>query len=130
MLSDQESPLIRQLLSLRKRKEERLQSQLNDLSRQQVTCCQEKQKAYEAWLESRVRLQETTLPSETLDRACLNRLLANKHQLYVDERAKATLVDEWQSRIEKLVQAQQKLRDEQASLIRGQEKLKEVLNDN
>ena len=130
MLSDQESPVIRQLLALRKRKEERVQSQLNELRRQQVQCRQEKQRAYESWLESRTRLEETTLPSETLDRACLNRLLAAKHQLYVDERAKAALVDEWQSRIENLAQAQHELREEQASLIRGQEKLKEVLNDN
>ena len=115
---------------MRKRKEERVQSQLNELRRQQVQCRQEKQRAYESWLESRTRLEETTLPSETLDRACLNRLLAAKHQLYVDERAKAALVDEWQSRIENLAQAQHELREEQASLIRGQEKLKEVLNDN
>tara|TARA_B100001057_G_C22529234_1_gene825128 strand:+ start:57 stop:449 length:393 start_codon:yes stop_codon:yes gene_type:complete len=130
MLSDQEIPLIRQLLALRKRKEERVQSHLNELRRQQVQCRQEKQRAYEYWLESRTRLEETTLPSETLDRACLNRLLAAKHQMYVDERAKAALVDEWQSRIENLAQAQHELREEQASLIRGQEKLKEVLNDN
>ena len=130
MLSDQESPLIRQLLALRKRKEERVQSQLNELRRQQLQCCQEKQRAYESWLESRTRIEETTLPSETLDRACLNRLLAAKHQLYVDERSKAALVGEWQSRIENLAQAQHDLREEQASLIRGQEKLKEVLNDN
>lgn len=49
-LSSQDIDLIEQLLHVRKRKEERLQAQWNQLKAQQDECKREKQKSYQEWL--------------------------------------------------------------------------------
>ena len=62
-LSSQEIDLIEQLLHVRKRKEERLQAQWNQLNEQQDKCKHEKQRSYQEWLISREAL---TNPLQTL----------------------------------------------------------------
>ena len=68
-LSSQEIDLIEQLLHVRKRKEERLQAQWNQLNEQQDICKHEKQRSYQEWLVSREALTNPLQTGDVMDRS-------------------------------------------------------------
>ncbi|KJY94122.1 hypothetical protein TW84_00275 [Vibrio neptunius] len=128
-LSSQDIDLIEQLLHVRKRKEERLQAQWNQLKAQQDECKREKQKSYQEWLVSRETLANPLQTEDVMDRRQLRQLLGEKQNQYMDERSKAESVDDWHKRIEQLEREKLELWTQKTRLIRGQEKLKEVLDE-
>ncbi|MDA0116432.1 hypothetical protein [Vibrio sp. T11.5] len=128
-LSSQDIDLIEQLLHVRKRKEERLQAQWNQLKAQQDECKREKQKSYQEWLVSREKLANPQQTEDVMDRRQLRQLLGEKQNQYMDERSKAESVDDWHKRIEQLEREKLELWTQKTRLIRGQEKLKEVLDE-
>ncbi|ANW22932.1 hypothetical protein HRJ45_13410 [Vibrio coralliilyticus] len=128
-LSSQEIDLIEQLLHVRKRKEERLQAQWNQLNEQQDICKHEKQRSYQEWLISREALTNPLQTEDVMDRSQLNQLLGEKRSQYIEERSKADSVEDWHKRIEQLEREKSELWSQKTKLIRGQEKLKEVLDE-
>lgn len=128
-LSSQEIDLIEQLLHVRKRKEERLQAQWNQLNEQQDKCKHEKQRSYQEWLLSREALTNPLQTEDVMDRSQLNQLLGEKRSQYIEERSKADSVEDWHKRIEQLEREKSELWSQKTKLIRGQEKLKEVLDE-
>ncbi|ERB65562.1 hypothetical protein N779_09595 [Vibrio coralliilyticus OCN008] len=128
-LSSQEIDLIEQLLHVRKRKEERLQAQWNQLNEQQDKCKHEKQRSYQEWLISREALTNPLQTEDVMDRSQLNQLLGEKRSQYIEERSKADSVEDWHKRIEQLEREKSELWSQKTKLIRGQEKLKEVLDE-
>ncbi|NOI57366.1 hypothetical protein CKA27_11275 [Vibrio coralliilyticus] len=128
-LSSQEIDLIEQLLHVRKRKEERLQAQWNQLNEQQDKCKHEKQRSYHEWLVSREALTNPLQTEDVMDRSQLNQLLGEKRSQYIEERSKADSVEDWHKRIEQLEREKSELWSQKTKLIRGQEKLKEVLDE-
>ncbi|NOH54245.1 hypothetical protein F0266_15000 [Vibrio coralliilyticus] len=128
-LSSQEIDLIEQLLHVRKRKEERLQAQWNQLNEQQNKCKHEKQRSYQEWLISREALTNPLQTEDVMDRSQLNQLLGEKRSQYIEERSKADSVEDWHKRIEQLEREKSELWSQKTKLIRGQEKLKEVLDE-
>ncbi|WFB46695.1 hypothetical protein [Vibrio coralliilyticus] len=128
-LSSQEIDLIEQLLHVRKRKEERLQAQWNQLNEQQDKCKHEKQRSYQEWLVSREALANPLQTEGVMDRSQLNQLLGEKRSQYIEERSKADSVEDWHKRIEQLEREKSELWSQKTKLIRGQEKLKEVLDE-
>ncbi|MBN3492014.1 hypothetical protein [Vibrio neptunius] len=128
-LSSQDIDLIEQLLHVRKRKEERLQAQWNQLKAQQDECKREKQKSYQEWLVSRETLANPLQTEDVMDRRQLRQLLGERQNQYMDERSKAESVDDWHKRIEQLEREKLELWTQKTRLIRGQEKLKEVLDE-
>ncbi|MER2495591.1 hypothetical protein ABS858_05795 [Vibrio neptunius] len=128
-LSSQDIDLIEQLLHVRKRKEERLQAQWNQLKAQQDECKREKQKSYQEWLVSKETLANPLQTEDVMDRRQLKQLLGEKQNQYMDERSKAESVDDWHKRIEQLEREKLELWNQKTRLIRGQEKLKEVLDE-
>ncbi|MDN3610029.1 hypothetical protein ACODM8_01915 [Vibrio ostreicida] len=127
-LSDDETKILKQLLQLRKRREERVQAQWNLANEQQNQCRLEQQSAYQQWIKCREVLAQISQPQQALDRDELNSLLSERRSDYVDEREKANLVEQWQQRIEQLEQQKSTLLSQKTQLVRGQEKLKEALN--
>nr|WP_240457886.1 hypothetical protein [Vibrio neptunius] len=117
------------MLHIRKRKEERLQAQWNQLKAQQDECQCEKQKSYQEWLVSREALANPLQTEDVMDRRQLKQLLGEKQNQYMDERSKAESVDDWHKRIEQLEREKLELWNQKTRLIRGQEKLKEVLDE-
>ncbi|WP_099609301.1 hypothetical protein [Vibrio coralliilyticus] len=128
-LSSQEIDLIEQLLHVRKRKEERLQAQWVQLNEQQDICKHEKQRSYQEWLISREALTNPLQTEDVMDRSQLNQLLGEKRSQYIEERSKADSVEDWHKRIEQLEREKSELWSQKTKLIRGQEKLKEVLDE-
>ncbi|AXN30435.1 hypothetical protein [Vibrio coralliilyticus] len=128
-LSSQEIDLIEQLLHVRKRKEERLQAQWNQLNEQQDICKHEKQRSYQEWLVSREALTNPLQTGDVMDRSQLNQLLGEKRSQYIEERSKADSVQDWHKRIEQLEREKSELWSQKTKLIIGQEKLKEVLDE-
>ncbi|NRF31605.1 hypothetical protein [Vibrio coralliilyticus] len=128
-LSSQEIDLIEQLLHVRKRKEERLQAQWNQLNEQQDKYKHEKQRSYQEWLISREALTNPLQTEDVMDRSQLNQLLGEKRSQYIEERSKADSVEDWHKRIEQLEREKSELWSQKTKLIRGQEKLKEVLDE-
>nr|WP_240457130.1 hypothetical protein [Vibrio neptunius] len=117
------------MLHVRKRKEERLQAQWNQLKAQQDECKREKQKSYQEWLVSRETLANPLQTEDVMDRRQLRQLLGERQNQYMDERSKAESVDDWHKRIEQLEREKLELWTQKTRLIRGQEKLKEVLDE-
>ncbi|NOH63187.1 hypothetical protein [Vibrio sp. RE88] len=128
-LSSQEIDLIEQLLHVRKRKEERLQAQWNQLNEQQDKYKHEKQRSYQEWLVSREALTKPLQTEDVMGRSQLNQLLGEKRSQYIEERSKADSVEDWHKRIEQLEREKSELWSQKTKLIRGQEKLKEVLDE-
>ncbi|WP_100207357.1 hypothetical protein [Vibrio coralliilyticus] len=128
-LSSQEIDLIEQLLHVRKRKEERLQAQWNQLNEQQDKCKHEKQRSYYEWLVSREALTNPLQTEDVMDRSQLNQLLGEKRSQYIEERSKADSVEDWHKRIEQLEREKSELWSQKIKLIKGQEKLREVLDE-
>ena len=128
-LSSQEIDLIEQLLHVRKRKEERLQAQWNQLNEQQDICKHEKQRSYQEWLVSREALTNPLQTGDVMDRSQLNQLLGEKRSQYIEERSKADSVQDWHKRIEQLEREKSELWSQKTKLIIGQEKLREVLDE-
>ncbi|NOI29529.1 hypothetical protein [Vibrio coralliilyticus] len=128
-LSSQEIDLIEQLLHVRKRKEERLQAQWNQLNEQQDICKHEKQRSYQEWLVSREALTNPLQTEDVMDRSQLNQLLGEKRSQYIEERSKADSVQDWHKRIEQLEREKSELWSQKTKLIIGQEKLREVLDE-
>ncbi|PAU38706.1 hypothetical protein CKF94_04780 [Vibrio coralliilyticus] len=128
-LSSQEIDLIEQLLHVRKRKEERLQAQWNQINEQQDICKHEKQRSYQEWLVSREALANPLQTEDVMDRSQLNQLLGEKRSQYIEERSKADSVQDWHKRIEQLEREKSELWSQKTKLIRGQEKLREVLDE-
>lgn len=128
-LSSQEIDLIEQLLHVRKRKEERLQAQWNQLNEQQDKCKHEKQRSYQEWLISREALTNPLQTEDVMGRSQLNQLLGEKRSQYIEERSKADSVEDWHKRIEQLEREKSELWSQKIKLIKGQEKLREVLDE-
>ncbi|MBU2898903.1 hypothetical protein [Vibrio hepatarius] len=126
-LTPEESAFIKQLITLRKRKEERLQIQWNNLDEEQINCKKKRQDAYQLWSESRELLVISDQPQQPLSRNELNQLLSEKHSQYAQERSRAEKIDYWDKRVEQLNIEKAELIRQKAVLIKGQEKLKGVL---
>ncbi|NOH73267.1 hypothetical protein F0225_18280 [Vibrio pectenicida] len=129
LLTPEENTFIKQLIALRKRKEERLQIRWNKLDEEQINCKNERQIAYQLWSESRELLVISEHPQQPLSRNELNQLLSDRRSQYAQERARAEKIDYWDRRVEQLDTEKAELVRQKSVLIKGQEKLKGVLNE-
>ncbi|GLT18649.1 hypothetical protein GCM10007938_24300 [Vibrio zhanjiangensis] len=129
ILTRQEKLFIRQLIALRKRKEEKLQAQWKTLDEEQNNCREERILAYQLWNESRAVLVASNADDKLLTRNELTQLISDKRSQYLQERSRAESIDYWDKRVEQIEHQKAELTRQKAILIRGQEKLKGVLDE-
>ncbi|WP_341660794.1 hypothetical protein [Vibrio sp.] len=129
VLTPEESIFIRQLIAVRKRKEEKLLAQWRKLDDEQRQVLAERELAYQLWSESREILVDSKLDGNLLTRSELNQLLTDKRSQYAQERARAESIDYLDKRIEQIECEKAELIRQKISLVKGQEKLKGVLDE-
>ncbi|MCG7490129.1 hypothetical protein MHN79_11560 [Vibrio sp. Of14-4] len=129
ILTAKEASFIRQLISIRKRKEEKLLAQWRKLDEEQNKVKAERIQVYQLWSESRAALVDSEVNDNLLTRNELNQLVSDKHSQYTQERSKAESIIYLDKRIAQIECEKAELIRQKALLIRGQEKLKGVLNE-
>ncbi|MYM58543.1 hypothetical protein GTG28_04835 [Vibrio sp. OCN044] len=129
VLTDKETSFIRQLISIRKRKEEKLLAQWRKLDEEQNKVKAERIQVYQLWSESRATLVDSEVNDNLLTRNELNQLVSDKRSQYTQERSKAESITYLDKRIAQIECEKTELIRQKALLIRGQEKLKGVLNE-
>ncbi|CAM3676326.1 hypothetical protein [Vibrio aquimaris] len=128
-LTVKETSFIRQLISIRKRKEEKLAAQWRKLDEEQNKVQAERIQVYQLWSESRAALVDSEVNDNLLTRNELNQLVSDKRSQYAQERAKAESIIYLDNRIDQIEREKTELIRQKTLLIRGQEKLKGVLNE-
>ena len=129
VLTDKETSFIRQLISIRKRKEEKLLAQWRMLDEEQNKVKAERIQVYQLWSESRATLVDSEVNDNLLTRNELNQLVSDKRSQYAQERAKAESIIYLDKRIEQIECEKAELIRQKISLVKGQEKLKGVLDE-
>lgn len=129
VLTDKETSFIRQLISIRKRKEEKLLAQWRKLDEEQNKVKAERIQVYQLWSESRATLVDSEVNDNLLTRNELNQLVSDKRSQYAQERAKAESIIYLDKRIEQIECEKAELIRQKISLVKGQEKLKGVLDE-
>ena len=129
VLTPEESIFIRQLIAVRKRKEEKLLALWRKLDDEQRQVLKERELAYQLWSESREILVDSKLDDNLLTRSELNQLLTDKRNQYAQERAKAESIDYLDKRIKQIECEKAELIRQKISLVKGQEKFKGVLDE-
>ncbi|WP_114785712.1 hypothetical protein [Vibrio tetraodonis] len=129
VLTAKETSFIRQLISIRKRKEEKLLAQWRRLDEEQNKVKAERIQVYQLWSESRATLVDSEVNDNLLTRNELNQLVSDKRSQYAQERAKAESIIYLDKRIEQIECEKAELIRQKISLVKGQEKLKGVLDE-
>ena len=129
VLTAKETSFIRQLISIRKRKEEKLLAQWRKLDEEQNKVKAERIQVYQLWSESRATLVDSEVNDNLLTRNELNQLVSDKRSQYAQERAKAESIIYLDKRIEQIECEKAELIRQKISLVKGQEKLKGVLDE-
>ena len=129
VLTAKETSFIRQLISIRKRKEEKLLAQWRRLDEEQNKVKAERIQVYQLWSESRATLVDSEVNDNLLTRNELNQLVSDKRSQYAQERAKAESIIYLDKRIEQIECEKAELIRQKMSLVKGQEKLKGVLDE-
>ena len=88
VLTDKETSFIRQLISVRKRKEETASS-VRKLDEEQNKVKAERIQVYQLWSESRAALVDSEVNDNLLTRNELSQLVSHKRSQYTQERSKA-----------------------------------------
>ncbi|HGJ5876256.1 MAG TPA: hypothetical protein ACHBX0_07505 [Arsenophonus sp.] len=127
--SNHERIIIKRLLRIRQQREICLQSQRQQIQREQeamqVTLAELQQQRLKLWHD----LATPSLPNETISRHQLALFKQSMREIYLEERKLKANIDQLRQSIDELECQKQQLAKEHLVMIKNQEKLKEVVND-
>lgn len=124
-----ERVVIKRLLQIRQQREISLQSQWQQIEREQqalqATLAELEQQRMKLWHD----LATPSLPNETISRDQLALFKQSMREVYLAERALKERIDQLRETIVELECQKAQLAKQRLLMIKNQEKLKEVLND-
>ncbi|MFS1537763.1 MAG: hypothetical protein ACL7BU_02675 [Candidatus Phlomobacter fragariae] len=127
--SDTERVVIKRLLQLRQQREISLQSQWQRILREQqalqTTLAKLKLQRMKLWHD----LAAPSLPNDTISRDQLALFKQSMREVYLEERALKERIDQLRKTIVELESQKEQLAKQRLVMIKNQEKLKEVVND-
>ncbi|HGJ5873880.1 MULTISPECIES: hypothetical protein [Arsenophonus] len=127
--SDIERVVIKKLLQIRQQREISLQSQWQQIEREQQalqsTVAELEGQRMKLWHD----LATPALPNETISRDQLALFKQSMREVYLAERALKERIDQLAETIAELERQKEQLAKQRLLMIKNQEKLKEVVND-